>query len=140
MGHLIADNVILTSSACCEDIIDFQIIDSSGGTNGAISAISVYVNGGYVDNESHGKGTASQHCKYGQKKNGKCKKAGRRRRDEENEDDSVDTICVLKTPYKITPEDPIYLSIKPAKDRFTNLLSRVFIRISLITWLKGKGV
>ena len=41
----------------------------------------------------------------GQKKNGRCKKAGKRRRRDESGDlesgDDTDMICLLKTPYDI---------------------------------------
>ena len=44
-------------------------------------------------------------CKNGQKKNGRCKKAGKRRRRDESGDlesgDDTDMICLLKTPYDI---------------------------------------
>ena len=42
MGTLIANNVIITSSACCESIQDFTIINSSGGTNGMINTNARY--------------------------------------------------------------------------------------------------
>ena len=100
MGTLIADNVILTSSKCCENIRDFSIIDSEGGTNGAIAAISVNSGAGWMKNNQHGKAAVTERCKYGQKANGKCKKAGRRRRDE-GDGEFIETICVIKAPYNV---------------------------------------
>jgi len=101
MGTLIANNVIITSSACCEDIQDFTIINSSGGTNGMINTNARY--GGLGAHTAHLSMSffgSSFVCKNGQKKNGKCKKAGKRRRRDESDDD-MDMICLLKTPYDI---------------------------------------
>ena len=118
MGHLIADNVILTSSMCCENLLDVSVIDSSGGTNGQNNNTGKNVNkAGHFNNSAYGKSKSYQLCKWGQKKNGDCKKkrSGRRRREEET--DSSDMICVIRLPYKIEYE---YSSMSPAKDCFEN--------------------
>ena len=106
MGTLIANNVIITSSACCKDIQDFTIINSSGGTNGMINTNARY--GGLGAHTAHLSMSffgSSFVCKNGQKKNGRCKKAGKRRRRDESGDlesgDDTDMICLLKTPYDI---------------------------------------
>ena len=107
MGHLIAENVILTSSMCCENLLDVSVIDSSGGTNGQLNNTGRTQNkGGNVNHWAYGNYKAVQMCKYGQKSNGKCKKkgTGRRRKRETDDDDYADMICVLNAPFNIADE------------------------------------
>ena len=107
MGTLIANNVILTSSNCCENIRDFSIIDSSGGTNGQNNNTGKNVNkAGHLSNSVYGKSKSYQMCKWGQKKNGDCKKkgTGRRRKRDTDEDDYADMICVLNAPFNVADE------------------------------------
>ena len=100
IGTLIANNVIITSSACCENIHDFAIINSAGGTNGMINTNGRYGGTGHSGHLSLTYFQSSFVCFFGQKKNGKCKKPPKRRRRDESGNDS-DMICILKTPYDI---------------------------------------
>ena len=114
MGTLIANNVIITSSACCENMQDFTIINSSGGTNGMINTNGRY--GGLGAHTSHTSLSffgSSFVCKHGHNKNGKCKKAGKRRKRDESGDDT-DMICLLKTPYDIVET----FKMETIKERF----------------------
>ena len=121
MGTLIANNVIITSSACCEDIQDFTIINSSGGTNGMINTNARY--GGLGAHTAHLSMSffgSSFVCKNGQKKNGKCKKAGKRRKREDGDEtgdedgDVAEMICILRTTFNVVEQ----FEKKPIKDRF----------------------
>ena len=116
MGHLIADNVILTSSMCCENFLEVSVIDSDGGTNGQNINTGKNVNkAGHLNNSVYGKSKSYQMCKWGQKKNGDCKKKGTGRRRREEETDSSNMICVIRLPYKIEFESS---SKQPSKDCF----------------------
>ena len=104
IGTLIANNVIITSSACCENIQDFTIINSAGGTNGMVNGSGKYLMQG-VDT-GHGSAAllgASYLCKRGQRKNGSCKKYGKRRKREAGDDD-LSLVCILQTPFNIMEE------------------------------------
>ena len=104
MGTLIANNIIITSSACCEGIQDFTIINSAGGTNGMVNGSGKYLMQGV--HTGHGSAAlygATYLCKRGQRKNGGCKKNGRRRKREDGDDD-LSMVCILKTPFNIKEE------------------------------------
>ena len=90
--------MIITNSACCENFQDFIVISSSGGTNGQTGGTGYGGGGTNSNHSSGGKHNALNLCKGGLKKNGKCKKNGRRRRDDS---DDTDTICIIKASYNI---------------------------------------
>ena len=99
-GVLIANNVVVTSPDCCEDIYDLGIIDTSGGTNGMINTNARY--GGLGAHTAHLSMSffgSSFVCKNGQKKNGKCKKPGKRRRRDDSDEEPA--ICILRALYNI---------------------------------------
>ena len=106
MGTLIANNIIITSSACCEGIQDFTIINSAGGTNGMVNGSGKYLMQGV--HTGHGSAAlygATYLCKRGQRKNGGCKKNGKRRkRDDSFADESLEDsqmICIIRSPYNL---------------------------------------
>ena len=116
LGTVIANNVIITSSMCCENMIDFRIIDSSGGVNGMVNGSGKYLMQGV--HTGHGSAAlygATYLCKNGQRKNGGCKKVrnGKRRRRDDNDGEYEDMICIFKAPFNIVEE----LKMEAAKDR-----------------------
>ena len=134
IGTVIANNVILTSSACCENIEDFKIIDSSGGTNGMINTNGRYGGlGAHTTHTSLSYFSSSFVCKHGHNKNGKCKKAGKRRKREDGDEtgdedgDVAEMICILRTMFNVVEQ----FEKKPLKDRFKshfpNLNSKIRI-------------
>ena len=64
-------------------------------TNGRLGGL-----GAHTTHTSMSYFSSSFTCMFGQKANGKCKKAGKRRRRDESGDDT-DMICLLETPYDI---------------------------------------
>ena len=104
-GVLIANNVIVTSPDCCEDITDlginaFSLIDTSGGTNGMINTNGRLGGlGAHTTHTSMSYFSSSFTCMFGQKSNGKCKKPGSRgRRDDSDEEPAI---CIIRAQYNI---------------------------------------
>ena len=115
MGTIIADNVLITHHECCVDFEDCDIIDSSGGTQGAIGTSSVNTggSGGGWNTAYHSKKIGGN-CKNGQNKSGKCKKKGRRRR----ESDDFEEICLIKSTFSIVEK---FKGRESIQDNFTSL-------------------
>ena len=117
MGTLIANNIIITSSACCEGIQDFTIINSAGGTNGMVNGSGKYLMQGV--HTGHGSAAlygATYLCKNGQRKNGGCKKVrnGKRRRRDDIDGELEPPICILRAPYNVIE---VWRGTETIKDR-----------------------
>ena len=103
-GILIANNVIITRSDCCEDMTDWEIIDAEGGVNGMVNGSGKYLMQGV--HTGHGSAAlygATYLCKRGQRKNGGCKKNGKRRKREDDDESLEDSqmICIIRSPYNL---------------------------------------
>ena len=106
--------MIITSSACCEGLEDFTVINSSGGTNGQTGGTGYGGGGTNSNHSSGGKHNALNLCKGGLKKNGKCKKNGRRRREDGEDSSDADMICIIRAGYNVVNA----FEKKPIKDCF----------------------
>ena len=114
--------MIITNSACCENFQDFVVISSSGGTNGQTGGTGYGGGGTNSNHSSGGKHNALNLCKGGLKKNGKCKKNGRRRREDGEDSSDADMICIIRAGYNVVNA----FEKKPIKDCFIDHLEENF--------------
>ena len=116
-GILIANNVIITRSDCCEGMTDWEIIDAEGGVNGMVNGSGKYLMQGV--HTGHGSAAlygATYLCKNGQRKNGGCKKVrnGKRRRRDDIDGELEPPICILRAPYNVIE---VWRGTETIKDR-----------------------